>query len=109
MTYGGVITKGESHAPEEFYPHLPASPSLHRYDPSGPSPAPRPGTKMPRRAAAVLVVLCRRPPHLALAGLPVLAGRPFRRGGPLGPDRHPARLRRVAAPDQRRSGGQFAP
>ena len=38
-----------------------------------------------------------------------LARRPLRRGGPLGPDRHPARLRRVAAPAQRRLGRRPAP
>jgi hypothetical protein len=30
MTYGGVITKGGSHAPTEFDPHLPAGPALLR-------------------------------------------------------------------------------
>ena len=106
MTYGGRHYRREPCA-REFYPHRPASPSLRRHDPSGPSPAPRPWTQMPRRAAADLVVLCRRPPHLALGCLPVLARRPFRRGGPLGPDRHPARLRRVAPPAQRRPGGDL--
>ena len=109
MTCGGVITKGGSHAPKEFYTHLPAGPSLRRCDPSGPSPPPRPRTQVPRRAAADVVVLCRRPPHLAVGRLPVVARCPLRRGGPLGPDRHPARLRRAATSAQRRSGGEPAP
>src|SRR3954471_8228487 len=109
MTYGGGIKKGGSHAATEFYPPLPAGPSLRCCDPSGPSPAPGPRAQMPRRAAADVVVLCRCAAHLAFPGLPVLAGRPFRRGGPLGPDRHSARLRRVATPAQRRLGWELAP
>ncbi len=39
----------------------------------------------------------------------MLARRPVPRGGPVGPDRHPARLRRVAPPAQRRPGRELAP
>ncbi len=52
---------------------------------------------------------CRRAPHLALGCLQVLARCPVPRGGPVGPDRHPARLRRVAPPAQRRPGRELAP
>src|SRR3954467_796611 len=88
MTYGGGITKRGGHAPKEFYPHRPAGPPLRRRDRPGPSEAPRPRPQVPRRAAAHLVVLCRRPHHLAVGGLSVLARCPLRRGGPPGPDRH---------------------
>src|SRR3954447_14539680 len=109
MTYGGGITKGGGHAPKEFYPHRPAGPPLRRRDRPGPSEAPRPRPQVPRRAAAHLVVLCRRPHHLAVGGLSVLARCPLRRGGPPGPDRHLARLRRVAPSAQRRPGRRLAP
>src|SRR4051812_26051515 len=109
MTYGVRVITGGSHAPEEFYPHRPAGPPLRHRDPAGPSEAPGPRPQVPRRAAAHLVVLCRRTPHLALGCLPILARRPVRRGGPLGPDRHPARLRRAATPAQRRPGRRSAP
>src|SRR3954468_9334848 len=90
MTYGVLVITGGSHAPEEFYPHRPTGPSLRRLRPSGPPQAPGPRTQAPRRAVAHLVVLCRRPHHLAIGCVPVLARRPLRRGGPAGPDRHPA-------------------
>src|SRR5262245_12505304 len=109
MTYGAPVITGGSHAPEEFYPHRPAGPPLRRRDPSGPPPAPGSRTRVPRRAAAHPVVLCRRPHHLALGCLQVLARRTVRRGGPAGPDRHPVRLRRAAAPAQRRPGRRPAP
>src|SRR6516164_439095 len=109
MTYGVRVITGGSHAPEEFYPHRPAGPPLRHRDPSGPSEAPGPRPQVPRRAAAHLVVLRRRPHHLAVGCLPVLARCPLRRGGPAGPDRHLARLRRVAPPPQRRVGRRPAP
>src|SRR5271166_1451388 len=108
MTYGAVITGG-SHAPREFYPHRPAGPPLRCFDPSGPSETPGPRTQVPGRPPAHPVVLCRRPHYLALGCLPVPARCPVRRGGPVGLDRHPARLRRVAAPAQRRPGRELAP
>src|SRR3954451_8561369 len=109
MTYGSPVITGGSHASEEFYPHSPAGPPLRRRDPPGPSEAPGPRPQVPRRAAADPVVLCRRAPHLALRRLQVLARRTVRRGGPAGPDRHPARFRRVAKPAQRRVGRRPAP
>src|SRR5262249_21838358 len=109
MTYEETVITGGSHAPTEFYPQRPAGPPLRRRDPSAPPPAPRPRPQVPRGAAADPVVLCRRAAHLALRCLPVLARRPLRRGGPAGPDRHVARLRRVAAPAQRRTGRELAP
>jgi hypothetical protein len=109
MTYEETVITGGSHAPTEFYPHRPAGPPPRRRDPSGPSEPPRPRAQVPRRPVADPVVLCRRAPHLALGCLQVPARRPLRRGGPLGTDRHPPRLRRVAAPAQRRPGRQLAP
>src|SRR6185437_8602084 len=107
MTYGGPVITGGSHAPTGFYPHFPAGPPLRRHDPSGTSGASGPRPQVPRRAAADLVVLRRRAPHLALGCLQMLARRTVRRSGPAGPDRHPARLRRVAAPPQRRLAGDL--
>src|SRR6516162_6703764 len=101
--------QGGSHAPEEFYPHRPPGPPLCRRDPSGPPPVAGPRTEVPRRPAADPAVLRRRPPHLAVGRLQVPARCPLRRGGPTGPDRHLARLRRVAAPAQRRPGRRPAP
>src|SRR5579871_2521476 len=109
MTYRVLVITGGSHAPEEFYPHRPPGPPLRRRDPSGPSPTPGPWTEVPRRPAADPAVLRRRPHHLALGRLQVPARCPLRRGGPPGPDRHLARLRRVAAPAQRRPGRRPAP
>src|SRR5579885_1116244 len=109
MTYGVPVITGGSHAPEEFYPHRPAGPPLRRRDPSRPPPVAGPRTEVPRRATADPAVLRRRPHHLAVGRLQVPARRALRRGGPLGPDRHPARLRRVAAPAQRRLGRRPAP
>jgi hypothetical protein len=85
--------------PRHSTPHRPAGPPLQRCDPSEPSEASAPRTQVPRRPSAdpVIVILCRRPPHLSPGGLPLLARRTLRAGGPLGPDRHPARLRRVAS------------
>src|SRR5262249_5271838 len=96
MTYGGPVITGGSHAPTAFYPDRPAGPPLRRSDPSGPLGTPRPRTQVPGRPAADPVALRRRADHLALGRLPVPARRPLRRGGPLGLDRHLARLRRVA-------------
>src|SRR3954471_22978578 len=109
MTYGVRVITGGSHAPEGFYSHRPAGPPPRRHDPSGSPQAPGPRPQVPRRAAADPVVLCRRAPHLALRRLQVLARRTVRRGGPAGPDRHPARFRRVAKPAQRRVGRRPAP
>src|SRR6516165_1887725 len=108
MTYEGPVITGGSHAPTEFYPHRPAGPPLRRCDPSGPSESPGPRTQVPGRPAADPVVLRRGAPHLALGGLPVLARRALRRSRPVGLDRHLARLRRIAAPAQRRLGRELA-
>src|SRR6516162_11607368 len=104
MTYEEPVITGGSHAPTEFYPHRPAGPPLRRHDPPGPSETPRPWTQVPGRPAADPVVLRRGAHHLTLGCLPVPARRPLRRSGPVGFDRHLARLRRVAAPAQRRPG-----
>src|SRR5262249_26021139 len=104
MTYEGPVITGGSHAPTAFYAYRPAGLPLRRRGPSGPPSTPGPRAQVPRRPADDLVVLRRRAPHLALGCLPVLGRRPLRRGGPLGLDRHPARLRRAAAPAQRRLG-----
>src|SRR5947209_19433139 len=109
VTYVVRVITGGSHASEEFYPHRLPGPPLRRRDPSGSPQAPGPRPQVPRRAAAHLVVLRRRTPHLALGCLQVLARRTVRRSGPAGPDRHPARLRRTAAPAQRRPGRRPAP
>src|SRR5262249_49526469 len=102
MTYVETVITGGSHAPTGFYPHRPAGPPLRRRDPSAPPPAPRPRPQVPRGAVVDPVVLCRRAAHLALRCLPVFARCPLRLAGPAGPDRHPARLRPLAPPPQRR-------
>src|SRR5215470_3224909 len=109
MTYEGPVITGGSHAPTAFYSYRPAGPPLRRSDPSGPLGTSRPRTQVPGRPTADPVALRRRADHLALRRLPVPARRPLRRGGPLGLDRHLARLRRVAAPAQRRTGWELAP
>src|SRR5262249_7319817 len=109
MTYGGPVISGGSHAPTAFYPHRPAGPPLRRHDRSGPPGTPGPGTQVPGRPTAAPVVLCRCAPQLALRCLQIPARRPLPRGGPVGLDRYLARLRRVAAPTQRRLGWELAP
>src|SRR5690242_13360346 len=95
MTYEGPVITGGSHAPTAFYPDRPAGPPLRRHGPSGPPGTPGPRAQMPGRPAADPGVLRRRAPHLALGCLPVVARRPLRRSGPVGLDRHLARLRRI--------------
>src|SRR3954447_2462117 len=73
MTYGVRVITGGSHAPEEFYPHRPAGPSLRRLHPSGTPQASGPRTEVPRRPAADSAVLRRRPHHLAVGRLQVPA------------------------------------
>src|SRR5262245_9232210 len=109
MTYEEPVIPGGSHAPTEFYPHRPAGPPLRRLDPSGPSPTPGPRTQVSGRPVADPLVLRRGAHHLALGCLPVLARRALRRSRPVGLDRHLARLRRLAAPAQRRLGRELAP
>src|SRR5262249_10294069 len=70
---------------------------------------PRPRTEVSGRPAADPLVLRRCADHLALGCLPIPARGPLRRGGPVGLDHHLTRLRRVAAPAQRRFGWELAP
>src|SRR5262249_39444748 len=109
MTYGKSVITGGSHAPTEFYPHRPAGPPLRRRARSGPSPTPGPRAQGPGRPAADPLVLRRRAAPFTLRCLQIPARGPLRRGGPIGLDRHLARLRRVAAPAQRRTGRELAP
>src|SRR3954465_4684718 len=109
MTYGAPVITGGSHAPTEFYPHRPAGPALRRHRPPGPPETRRPRAQVPRRPADDPLALRRCPSHFALRCLQVPPPLPPRRGGPPCLDRHLARLRRVAAPAQRRLGRPLAP
>ena len=109
MIYGVLIVTGGSHATTEFYLHRPTGPPLAALILQDHLKLPDHGPKC--WAGPLLTLL-----FYAAANLTSLSDacqslprRPLRRSGPVGLDRHLARLRRVAPPAQRRLGREFAP
>src|SRR3954471_4898248 len=104
MTFGYKVITGGSHAPEPSYARPQPGPSRGRRPPASPSPVP--GLQAQDLGPSPLVAPAgrRRPDHLAVRRLRPAPRRPLRRDGAPGPAGDPARLRRAAAPAQRRPG-----